>query len=71
MNAIKRKKKKNHDGTDTASVPPIEHALTTNHDYAIANNGFFFDLSIWSDEHPIDDPAQPLGTLSAPLPPHY
>ena len=33
-----------------------------NHDYFIAHRGFFFDLSPWADETPIDDPTQPLGT---------
>ncbi len=36
------------------------HTLT-NHDYFVANKGFFWDLSPWSDETPVDDPDQPLG----------
>lgn len=36
------------------------HTLT-NHDYFIAQRAFFFDLSPWGDEQPIDDPAQPAG----------
>lgn len=34
----------------------------TNHDYFIMNKGFFFDLSPWADETPVDDRNQPLGT---------
>lgn len=37
------------------------HTLS-NHDYFIANRGFFFDLSPWTDETPVDDTNQPLGT---------
>lgn len=37
------------------------HTLT-NHDYFIARKAFFWDLHVWGDEAPIDDPAQPLGT---------
>lgn len=31
-------------------------------DYVIQNKGFFFDLNVWGDEKPVDDPSQPLGT---------
>lgn len=34
----------------------------SNHDYFVAKRGFFWDLSPWADEAPIDDPTQPLGT---------
>lgn len=34
----------------------------TNHDYYIMNKGFFFDLSPWNDETPVDDINQPIGT---------
>ncbi|MHB0999725.1 MAG: GxGYxYP domain-containing protein [Armatimonadota bacterium] len=37
------------------------HTLT-NHDYFIAKKGFFFDLSMWDDEVPVDDKSQPIGT---------
>ncbi len=37
------------------------HTLS-NHDYFIAKRGFIFDLSPWSDETPVDDPGQPVGT---------
>ena len=33
-----------------------------NHDYFIAHKGFFFDLDVWGDEAPNDDPSQPVGT---------
>lgn len=39
---------------------PEMHTLT-NHDWFIAHGGFFFDLSPWGDEPPVDDPHQPLG----------
>jgi hypothetical protein len=35
---------------------------TTNHDYFVAHRAFFFDLSVWADEAPCDDPHQRLGT---------
>lgn len=37
------------------------HTLT-NHDYFIARRGFFWDLSPWGDEVPVDDPGQKQGT---------
>lgn len=40
--------------------PPDNHSLP-NHDYFIARRAFFFDLSPWGDEAPVDDPGQPLG----------
>lgn len=40
---------------------PNQHTLT-NHDYFVANKGWFFDLSPWDDEAPVDDPEQKLGT---------
>jgi hypothetical protein len=36
------------------------HTLS-NHDWFIAHRAFFFDLSPWGDEPPVDDPAQPPG----------
>ncbi|MGH8024138.1 MAG: GxGYxYP domain-containing protein [Limisphaerales bacterium] len=39
---------------------PEMHTLT-NHDWFIARRAFFFDLSPWADERPVDDPRQPLG----------
>lgn len=40
--------------------PPDLHTLS-NHDYFIARRAFFFDLSPWADEPPVDDPQQTLG----------
>lgn len=40
---------------------PRNHTLT-NQDYVIANRGILFDLGVWGDESPIDDPGQPPGT---------
>ncbi len=40
---------------------PDMHTLS-NHDWFIAHGGFFFDLSPWADERPVDDPRQPQGT---------
>lgn len=40
--------------------PPDLHTLS-NHDYFIARRAFFFDLSPWGDEPPVDDPQQALG----------
>ncbi len=38
------------------------NATLTNADYYIARKAFFFDLSPWADETPVDDRSQPLGT---------
>jgi hypothetical protein len=43
------------------------HHCLTNHDFFVAQKAFFFDLGIWGDERPVDDPAQPLGTDLATL----
>lgn len=40
--------------------PPDLHTLS-NHDYFIAKRAFFFDLSPWGDEPPVDDPQQSAG----------
>jgi hypothetical protein len=40
---------------------PEMHTLS-NHDWFIARRAFFFDLSPWDDEAPVDDLHQPLGT---------
>ncbi len=39
---------------------PELHTLS-NHDYFIAHQAFFFDLSPWGDETPNDDPGQAMG----------
>ncbi|MGI8907548.1 MAG: hypothetical protein ACR2IE_13780 [Candidatus Sumerlaeaceae bacterium] len=43
-----------------ASHPEI-HTLN-NHDYFVSKKGFFWDLSPWGDEKPVDDLTQALGT---------
>jgi hypothetical protein len=43
----------------TQSEPDM-HTLS-NHDWFIARRAFFFDLSPWGDEAPIDDPSQTIG----------
>ncbi|MGE5294426.1 MAG: hypothetical protein ACM3VT_06320 [Solirubrobacterales bacterium] len=40
----------------------LNHHCLTNHDFFVAKNAFFFDLGIWGDEKPIDDPEQKMGT---------
>lgn len=39
----------------------VPNHTVSNHDYFIANRGFFFDLAPYDDETPIDDPNQPVG----------
>jgi len=46
---------------------PVTGTLLSNHDYFVAQKGFFFDLGSWDDEAPDDDPGQPLGTDVATL----
>lgn len=38
------------------------NATLTNHDFYIAQRAFFFDLNVWADEAPVDDPKQKPGT---------
>lgn len=40
----------------------LNHHCLTNHDFFVAKKAFFFDLGIWADEKPVDDPEQELGT---------
>ncbi|HEX42834.1 MAG TPA: hypothetical protein ENN81_12360 [Phycisphaerales bacterium] len=40
----------------------LNHHCLTNHDFFIANKAWFFDLHVWGDEAPVDDPAQRPGT---------
>lgn len=42
--------------------PDLANAGLANADYYIARKAFFFDLSPWSDEAPVDDPRQKIGT---------
>ena len=39
----------------------LSTTMLTNHDYFIAHRGFFWDLAVYPDEHPSDDPHSPLG----------
>ncbi len=43
------------------------NATLCNHDYVIAQRGVLFDLGLWQDEAPVDDPHQPHGTDEATL----
>ena len=45
----------------------LPNSKVANHDYYIARRAFFFDLLVWPDEKPVDDPGQPLGTDHATL----
>ena len=52
---------------DSFCIPSLQGIITpfhtlVNHDYIIAKKGFFFDLSPWDDETPIDDRNQKVGT---------
>jgi len=40
----------------------LNHHCLTNHDFFISKKAFFFDLHVWGDEVPIDDPGQKVGT---------
>ena len=40
----------------------LNHHCLTNHDYFISKKAFFFDLHVWPEETPIDDPLQKPGT---------
>jgi len=40
----------------------LNHHCLTNHDFFISKRAFFFDLHVWPDETPIDDPQQKIGT---------
>lgn len=52
-------------GCWNASVP--ESNTLCNQDYVIANRGVLFDLDVWDDESPVDDPGQRPGTDAATL----
>lgn len=39
-----------------------EMCTLANHDWFVSHRAFFFDLSPWKDEAPVDDPHQPVGT---------
>jgi hypothetical protein len=40
----------------------LRNCTLTNHDFFIARKAFFFDLHVWEEESPVDDPQQPPGT---------
>lgn len=40
---------------------PNQHTLT-NHDFFVARKAWFFDLNVWAEESPVDDPGQKPGT---------
>lgn len=46
--------------SNPGAASPNHHTLT-NHDFFVSKRAFFFDLGVWEDETPVDDPAQPLG----------
>ncbi|MCC6235767.1 MAG: hypothetical protein IT580_24230 [Verrucomicrobiales bacterium] len=43
-----------------AAAGPEMHTLA-NHDWFVSRRAFFFDLSPWGDEGPVDEPGQPVG----------
>ncbi len=45
----------------------LTNATLTNHDFFIANKALFFDLHVWEEESPVDDPGQKPGTDVATL----
>ncbi len=45
----------------------LNHHCLTNHDIFISKRAFFFDLHVWDDEAPVDDPHQKPGTDLATL----
>ncbi|MCF7974765.1 MAG: hypothetical protein K9N55_13185 [Phycisphaerae bacterium] len=45
----------------------LNHHCLTNQDYFVSQKAFFFDLHVWGDETPVDDPAQKVGTDLATL----
>jgi len=45
----------------------FSNATLTNHDFFIAQRAFFFDLHVWEEEAPVDDPDQKPGTDVATL----
>ena len=44
------------------AVSTLSNATLTNHDFFIAQRAFFFDLHVWEEESPVDDPGQQPGT---------
>jgi hypothetical protein len=46
----------------TAPDGALSNSTLTNHDYFISRKAFFFDLHVWEEEAPVDDPDQAPGT---------
>ncbi|MFV2066207.1 MAG: hypothetical protein ACC645_04450 [Pirellulales bacterium] len=44
------------------ALSSLSNCTLTNHDFFIARKAFFFDLHVWDEETPVDDPSQPPGT---------
>ncbi|MCX7426703.1 MAG: GxGYxYP family putative glycoside hydrolase [Planctomycetia bacterium] len=40
----------------------LSNCTLSNHDFFIARKAFFFDLGVWEEESPVDDPGQTAGT---------
>ena len=40
----------------------LSSCTVSNHDFYIARQAFFFDLGVWEEESPVDDPSQKPGT---------
>lgn len=52
---------------DHPTLSGFSNATLTNHDFFIANRALFFDLHVWDEEAPVDDPGQAPGTDAATL----
>ena len=49
------------------TLSAFSNATLTNHDFFISKRAFFFDLHVWEEEAPVDDPEQKPGTDTATL----
>ncbi len=49
------------------AINAFSNATLTNHDFFISQRALFFDLHVWEEEAPVDDPAQEPGTDVATL----
>lgn len=47
---------------ENPTLASLENFTLSNHDFFISQRAFFFDLGVWGDEAPVDDPDQPVGT---------
>lgn len=48
--------------TTNPGLTRLNHHTLTNHDYFVSQKAWFFDLHVWDDEAPVDDPEQEPGT---------